>query len=59
MFLQRRILNILDSIVGPRDSVLDGARNVLDIVLDLLFIGGSGDGTRANHVHEWLDALDE
>lgn len=59
MLLESRAGKLLDGVVGSVSSVLDRTRDVLDVVVDLLFIGGAGNRVGADEVDQRLDALDE
>jgi len=59
MLLQSRIGHLVHSIVRLVSGVIDRLRNVLDVLVDLLLIGGRRLGVRADQVDQWLDALNE
>jgi hypothetical protein len=39
VFLQSRVRELVDSVVGPVSSIIDCSRDVLDVVVDLFLFG--------------------
>ena len=59
MLLQSGAGEILDSIVCSVSSILNGMRDILNVVFDLLVVGGIGHGIGADEIDQGLDALDK
>lgn len=59
MFLEGGVGQLINGVVGLVACVFDGVGDVLDEVVNLLLVGGRGDGCGADEVDEGLDALDE
>jgi hypothetical protein len=59
MFLQSRVGELVDSIVGLVASVIDCLRDVLDVFVDLLLFCRRRLGVGTNEVDQGLNALNE
>jgi hypothetical protein len=59
MFLQSRVGELIDSIVGLVASVINCLRDVLDVFVDLLFFCRCRLGVGTNEIDQWLNALNE
>lgn len=59
MLLQSRTREILYSVISSVSGVLDCSGDILDVVVDLPFIGSVDNWVGANQVDQRLDALDK
>jgi hypothetical protein len=59
MFLQCRAGELPHRVIGAAARVLHSTRDVLDVVVNLLFIGRCRNSVRAYYVDQRLDALDK
>lgn len=59
MLLESGARELLHSIVGSVSSVLHRTRDILDVVFNLVIVGGIWDRVRADEVDQRLNALHE
>ena len=59
MLLERWAREIFHGIVGTAASVLNRTGDILNVIVDLLLVCGSGSGAGPDQVDERLNALNE
>jgi hypothetical protein len=59
MFLKSRIRELLDDFICPVSSIVYSTGDILYVIIYLLLLGWCRSGTRANEIHQRLNALYE